>query len=159
MNQVFAHRMPPVHIAPIPFVRIMLIEKMILAFIINQAVRVIIPSSALGIMDLRAVCLFIKTVLSGYFICLINLVQSGNFSRIRDFQLFPFKRGYIAKHPVIRLRRSQSDIKGPDPFPIDSQCHYRTFLLMGNRKIQISLRNLQCNIFRIHTGGENQHHS
>jgi len=159
MDQVFAYSMPPMHISPVALIRIMLIKQMILAFIINQTVRVVIPSPALSIMYLRTIRLFIKTILPGYFICLIDLIHTGGISAVRYFYLLPLERRYITKHPVIRLCRCQSDIKRTDRLSIYSQSHHSPFFLMRNRKIQIFLRNFQCKIFCVHTSRKSKRHN
>ncbi len=46
MDQVIADRMQPVHGTPADIVRIVLGEKMVLSFVINQAVRIVDPALA-----------------------------------------------------------------------------------------------------------------
>ncbi len=45
VDQVLADGMAPVHVAPTPAVGIVLIEKMVLALVVNQPVGVVQPTS------------------------------------------------------------------------------------------------------------------
>ena len=103
MYQIIAYCMPPMHIPPVAFIRIMLVEQVIFTVIIQQSIRIVVPSSTLSIVDLRTVGFFIQAILSGYFIRLINLVYTCFIPSIRYFYLFVLQGRYITKHPIVRF--------------------------------------------------------
>ncbi len=65
MQQVGAHGMPPVHVAPIPAVGVVLIEQVIFTVIIDQAVRVVDPPPHRGEVHTWPVPFAINAVLTG----------------------------------------------------------------------------------------------
>ena len=155
MYQIFTYGMSPMHIAPIAFVRIMLIEQVIFSVIKYQAVRVVIPSPALSIMDLRTVDFGIHTILSCNFISLIYLVYSGFIPVIGYFYLFILQGGHIAEYPIIRIFGSQTNIERPLLLTSDVKSHHRPVGLMRNRKVEILLRDFHCQVlcfYRRYTG-------
>src|SRR5438034_5302167 len=60
MHQIAADGMTPVHVAPIPTKRVMLIKQMIFAFEINEPVGIVIPAASRREMKLWAQGLTIK---------------------------------------------------------------------------------------------------
>src|SRR5512133_1718896 len=62
MYQVAAYRVAPMHVAPVPAIRIVLVEKVIFPFEINQAIRVIQPSAPRSEMELRTERLPVQVV-------------------------------------------------------------------------------------------------
>ena len=70
--------MPPVHIAPFLFKRIVLIEKMIFPVVPYKAVRIIVPAPFLGVVHLRPVVFPVEAVADGYAVVLIDFTESGS---------------------------------------------------------------------------------
>ena len=146
MYQVTAHGMSPGHVLPFPFVRIMLIEKMVFTFIVNQSVRIVNPSATGSEVKLRTVLLFIQAVLPRNHIVLIDLLQSSRLSFIADSECLAFPERNIAKYPIIGFPVGQANHEITFRSPFHLECHFLPVHLVGHGKVDILLRNLQRNI-------------
>ena len=76
MNQVLAHSMSPVHIAPLTSVWVILEIEMILTILIKHTVRVVHPSVSRSVMEIRTILLAILRI-----------------ERIRELHVLPASEG------------------------------------------------------------------
>ena len=146
MYQITAHGMSPMHIFPFPFIRVVLIEKMVFTFVKNQSVRVVDPSPASGEMKLRTVFFCIQAILPRNHIVLIDFLQSGRLPFIADAKCLSFPGRDIAEYPVVGFLVSQTDYEVTFRSTFYLECHFLPVHLVGNRKIDILLRYLQRNV-------------
>ena len=76
MHQIFAGRVPPMHVGPVPAVRVVLVKHVILTVEIYEAIRIVIPAAPGGEMELRTERLAIQIVRVFYLRCLVDRTQS-----------------------------------------------------------------------------------
>ena len=112
MYQVLADRMAPVHILPVSFKRIVLVEQVVFALIIDQSVRVIDPASPGSEVELRTVLFLIQFSLSFDFVGLVYFTQSLLIAVVGYLDRLSFESRHIFKHPVFRFIRRQTDNDG-----------------------------------------------
>ena len=65
MHQVVAHRMSPVHVAPLPAVRVVLEEEVPHAIVVDHTVGVVVPTEFLREVKLRTERLIVKRIAAG----------------------------------------------------------------------------------------------
>ena len=140
MYQVLADCMAPVHVLPVSFERIMLVEQVILTFIINQSIRVIDPTSPGSKVELRTILFLIQTILSCDFIRLVYLAESFFIALIGYLDCFSFEGRYIFEYPILGFIRCQTNNDGQIRLAVYFKSHFRPIFGMRNREVQILLR-------------------
>src|SRR3954447_10536151 len=60
MHEITAHRVPPGHVAPRVAERVVLVEEVILALVVDEPVRIVHPVLRRGEMHLRAIRLAVR---------------------------------------------------------------------------------------------------
>src|SRR5262245_23762802 len=60
MHQVVAHGVAPVHVAPVPAIRVVLVEQVIFTFVVHQSIGIVEPSAARREMELGPVRLSVR---------------------------------------------------------------------------------------------------
>src|SRR5438128_349847 len=124
MDEVGTDGVAPMHIAPVPTKRIMLIEKMILAVGIHKTVRIVVPAASRGEVELRTKLFVVKVFGAFDLLALLDGFQTlrvfGQKIRVDDY-FFSREGGKIEEHPEIRLGVRQLDLEFAFGAPIHQQ--------------------------------------
>ena len=152
VHEVGAHGVRPMHVLPFALKRVVLVEQMILAFIINESVGVVYPSASRREMILRTVFLLIHILPSSYAVVLINLGESLPAAVVGQRDGLALQRAHVAERPVVGLSLGKTYDEAACLSALYRHLHGLPVRLVGDREIDVLLCNLDFYVSRISHG-------
>lgn len=152
VHQVAAHGVAPVHVLPLAFIGVVLVEEVVFVIVVNQPVGVVDPSPARCEVELRPVFLAVERVFSGDPVVLVNPLQPARIAVVTDCELLPAERRDIPEDPVVGLVRGQSDNDRKRGFFLGSERHPASRLVVRDGYVDIFFRHFERDAVRLCAG-------
>ena len=141
MDEITTDGVAPVHVAPIPSVRIVLEEQVVLAVVEDHAVRIVVPTALWRKMELPAQRLAVHRSLILETVTLLDRRQRRGIGRQRVHTegdgLSPPSRHVHGRPPVGRTI-GQFDVVPDDGLAVHHQCHHALRGPVANGQVQIA---------------------
>ena len=147
VHQVAADRVPPEPVGADPVVRVVLGEQVILAVVVDHAVRIVVPARSLAVVELRAELLVVEPLAVYMLVGLVDRPQPAlprrrvGLDRERHFLSLEAPR--VPRHPELGLLPRHAKVQHVHELAVHEHMHRHDMRRLPNRReVDVVLRDL-----------------